>query len=81
MKALPGAQQQNRTADAMIFYTTYKELATVLAYVMPNICLFTVDQSITRSILYFIISNFDIFYFLKYLFEVFFQIIQNVDVG
>lgn len=30
----------------MIFYTTYKELATVLAYVMPTVCPFTVDQSI-----------------------------------
>lgn len=81
MKALTDAQQRKRTADAMIFYTTYKELATVLAYVMPTVCPFTVDHSITRSILYFIISNYDIFYFLKYLFEVFFQIVQNVDVG
>lgn len=80
MKALTSAQQRNRTADAMIFYTTY-ELATVLAYVMPTVCPFTVDQSITRSILYFIISDYDVFYFLKYLFEFFFQIVQNVDVG
>lgn len=61
MKALTGAQQQKRTVDAMIFYTTYKELATVLAYEMPTVCPFTVDQSIPRSILLYLTMIYFIF--------------------
>lgn len=59
MKALTGAQQQKRTADAMIFYTTYKELATF--YEMPTVCPFTVDQSIPRSILLYLTMIYFIF--------------------
>lgn len=36
----------------MIFYTTYKELATVLVYVMPTVCPFTVDYHQFYILLY-----------------------------